>query len=259
VAADPDGASFVPFDVIPAIDLRGGSVVRLRGGDFAQETAYGDDAVAVALEFARAGARWIHVVDLDGARAGMPQHRDVIAAVAAGLAAADSATSIEVAGGLRTAESAASALAAGAARIVVGTAALRDPGFAAAVVASFGADRVAVAIDVRDGLAIGEGWRVDAPGVPADVAVERLADVGVVVFEVTAISRDGLLEGPDVELLTRLVALNRGAIIASGGVSSLADLQLVADHGCAGAIVGRAIYEGRIDLRAAVELAAGLA
>jgi len=249
----------VPFDVIPAIDLRGGSVVRLRGGDFAKETAYGDDPVAVALEFARAGARWIHVVDLDGARAGTPQHGNVIGAVAGALAEAGSATRVEVAGGLRTTENAAAALAAGAARIVVGTAALRDPGFAASLVTTYGAVRVAAAIDVRDGLAVGEGWRVDAPGVPADIAVARLADAGIAVFEVTAISRDGLLNGPDIELLARLVGVNRGAIVASGGVSSLADLRLVADHGCAGAIVGRAIYEGRIDLRAAVELAADLA
>jgi len=249
----------VPFDVIPAIDLLGGHVVRLRGGDFAQGTTYGNDPAAVARDFARAGARWIHVVDLDGARAGLPRHGTAIAAIATALGTTGGTARLEVAGGLRTMESAAAALASGAARVVVGTAVLRDPAFAAALVTSYGHDRVAAAIDVRDGLAIGEGWRAGAAGVAAEAGIERLAEAGIDVFEVTAISRDGNLEGPDLMLLARLVGLSHGSIIASGGIASLADLRSVADQGCTGAIVGRAIYEGRIDLRAAMETAADFA
>lgn len=245
----------VPFDLIPAIDLRDGHVVRLRRGDFAAETAYTADPSGIALEFAAAGATWLHVVDLDGARSGEPQHLETIAGivdVTAGL------VRCEVAGGLRSLEHVAAALGSGAGRVVIGTAALRDPAFAAAIVATHGTGRLAVAIDVRDGLAIGEGWREGAPGVPAADAMTRLADAGVVTFEVTAINRDGLLEGPDLELLGRLARLSGSDVIASGGISSLDDLRAVADQGCVGAIVGRALYEGRIDLREAVELAATL-
>jgi phosphoribosylformimino-5-aminoimidazole carboxamide ribotide isomerase len=243
----------VTFEVIPAIDLRGGRVVRLRRGDFGQETSYGEDPSAVATLFANAGARWLHVVDLDGARDGVPTNREAIAGI---VAAAGERAGAEVAGGLRTSDDVAAAFAAGAARVVVGTAALRDPIFAGDLVAAFGEDRIVAAIDVRDGRAVGEGWRGDAQGPEAGIAVAMLADHGITTFEVTAISRDGLLEGPDLDLLAMLVAIDRGAVIASGGVSSLADLRAVADLGCVGAIVGRAIYEGRIELPEAVALAA---
>ena len=243
----------MPFEVIPAIDLRGGHVVRLRRGDFGEETSYGEDPAAVAKTFVNAGARWLHVVDLDGARQGRPGNPREIRAIAG---AVGERGAMEVAGGLRTPDAVAEAIAAGAARIVVGTGALRDPAFAADLVATYGADRVAVAIDVRDGRAIGEGWREGAEGEPAGDALIRLADAGVGTFEVTAINRDGLLEGPDTDLLGALVALGRGSVIASGGISSLADIRSVADLGCDGAIVGRAIYEGRLDLREAMEVAA---
>lgn len=245
----------MPFEIIPAIDLRDGRVVRLRRGDFADETAYAADPAAVALDFVATGAPWLHIVDLDGARSGEPQHLEAIAAIVDVCAGQ---VRCEVAGGLRSLEHVEAALGSGAGRVVIGTAALRDPSFAAAIVAAHGSGRVAVAIDVRDGQAIGEGWREGAPGVPAEDAMARLADAGVLTFEVTAINRDGLLEGPDLDLLGRLAALDRGAVIASGGISSLADLRAVAGHGCVGAIVGRAIYEGHVDLSAAVELAATL-
>ncbi len=243
------------FEVIPAIDLRGGRVVRLRRGEFDQETAYGEDPAALATVFVNAGARWLHIVDLDGARDGEPANRGAIASIVAAIADRASA---EVAGGLRTPANVADAVVAGAARIVVGTAALRDPAFAGRLVATYGADRVVAAIDVRDGHAVGEGWRHGATGPPAAEAIAVLADMGIALFEVTAISRDGLLEGPDLDLLRSLVAIDQGSIIASGGVSSLSDIRAVADLGCEGAILGRAIYEGRIDLREAMEVAATL-
>ena len=239
------------FVVLPAIDLLGGRVVRLRQGDFDRETAYGADPVEVAIRFADAGARWLHVVDLDGARTGIPAHCDVIKAI---VAAVGRRTAVEVAGGLRDETSVDSALGVGAARAVVGTAALRDPAFAGRLVARHGPDRIVAAIDVRDSRAVGHGWSNDAAGVDAVSAIERLADVGITTFEVTAIDRDGLLEGPDLELYERLVALDRGKIIASGGITTIEDLKLVRVLGCSGGIVGRAIYEGRLDLNQATAM-----
>jgi phosphoribosylformimino-5-aminoimidazole carboxamide ribotide isomerase len=237
------------FELLPAIDLIGGRVVRLRQGDFAQETAYSDDPASVARSFAADGATWLHVVDLDGARAGEPKQAAVLRAIAAAVPAT---VRVEAAGGLRSEAAVRAALDAGAFRVAIGTAALRDPGFARRAVDVHGAERVVASIDVRDGLALGEGWREGAPGLPAAEAVALLADAGIETFEVTAIDRDGLLGGPDLGLLGSLVALGRGRIIASGGVASLADLRATRDAGCAGAIVGRALYEGRLDLAEAV-------
>jgi phosphoribosylformimino-5-aminoimidazole carboxamide ribotide isomerase len=237
------------FDILPAIDLRGGRVVRLQQGDFARETAFSDDPVAVARGFVDGGARWLHVVDLDGARSGEPAHAAVIRDL---VKAVGDRAAVEVAGGLRTDEAVAAVLAAGAARAVIGTAALRDPAFVGRLVVAHGAERVAVALDVRDGMALGEGWRDGAAGVPPEDALRALADQGVTTFEATAIDRDGLLGGPDLELLTRLVRLGRGQIIASGGVSTIEDIRAVRGIGCTGAILGRALYEGRIDLASAI-------
>jgi phosphoribosylformimino-5-aminoimidazole carboxamide ribotide isomerase len=233
------------FDVLPAIDLRDGHVVRLVRGDFARETEYGNDPVAIAERFVDGGARWLHVVDLDGARNPAKRQLDLVAAI---VAAVGDRARVEVAGGLRDEGAVVSALAAGAARAVVGTAAIADPALAGRLVATHGAARIAVALDVRDGLAVGHGWRPGAPGVPVAEAMAHLADVGVTTFEVTAIDRDGTLEGPDLDLLARLVALLRGAVIASAGISSADDLRAVRALGCRGAIVGRALYEARLTL-----------
>lgn len=238
------------FDLLPAIDLIDGRVVRLRQGDFERETSYGSDPAAVARAFADQGAEWLHVVDLDGARVGEPRQLALTADIVAEVLGR---THVEIGGGLRDAQAVAGALGTGAARAVVGTAALRDPAFAADLVARHGADRIAVSIDVRDGLALGEGWREGSPGIPARDAVAMLAAAGVTTFEVTAIDRDGLLGGPDVVLLRALVALDRGRIIASGGVSSVEDVISVQAAGCAGAIVGRALYEGRVSVRAILD------
>lgn len=243
------------FELLPAIDLRGGRVVRLRQGDFARETAYADDPLATARAFVDAGAAWIHVVDLDGARAGEPVQLELAAEI---VAETYGRARVEIGGGLRTAVAVAGALGTGAARVVVGTTALRDAGFAQGLVARYGAHRVVVSIDVRDGDALGEGWRQGAPGVPVADAIGALSAAGVQTFEVTAIERDGLLEGPDLDLLRRLVALGQGRIIASGGIASIADVIAVQAAGCAGAIVGRALYEGRIDLRELTRAVAGL-
>jgi phosphoribosylformimino-5-aminoimidazole carboxamide ribotide isomerase len=245
----PGQPSPAGFEVLPAIDLRGGHVVRLAEGDFARETVYGEDPAAVARQFAARGARWIHVVDLDGAKDGRRRQTGAVEAI---VAAAGSGVACEVAGGLRDEEAVAAVLGMGAARAVVGTAALREPGFVARLVRQFGENRIAVALDVRGGLAVGQGWVPGAEGVPVDQALGELSDRGARTFIVTAIERDGLLTGPDLVLLARLAGLDRGRIIASAGVSSIADLRATREAGCAGAVIGRAIYEGRIDLAEAI-------
>jgi phosphoribosylformimino-5-aminoimidazole carboxamide ribotide isomerase len=245
-------AEATPFAILPAIDLRAGRVVRLRQGDFARETAYSDDPAAVARRFAAAGATWLHAVDLDAARTGTGVNGPAIAAI---VAAVGDRVRVEVAGGLRDLDAVTAALSSGVARAVIGTAALRDPAFAGQLVSVHGADRIAVAIDVRDGRAVGHGWANDAETVDIEEAMDRLTDVGVVTFEVTAIERDGLLDGPDLGLYRRLTTVTGRSIIASGGIASTLDLVDVRAIGCSGAIVGRAIYEGRLDLEDALRVA----
>ena len=203
--------------------------------------------------FADDGARWLHVVDLDAARTGLPAHTDTIGSI---LAAVGERLSVEVAGGLRTEDAVATALSAGAARAVVGTAAMRDPAFAGRLVTTHGPARIAVAIDVREGRAVGDGWTPGDQGVEVADTIRRLADVGVETFEVTAIDRDGLLSGPDLDLYERLVGLGRGAIIGSGGVATVEDVVALRAAGCSGAIIGRALYEGHISLADALEASA---
>jgi phosphoribosylformimino-5-aminoimidazole carboxamide ribotide isomerase len=239
-----------PFELLPAIDLRGGRVVRLRQGDFAQETSYDEDPVGVARAFAEAGVSWLHVVDLDGARAGEPAQLQLAADM---VAEVHGRVRVEIGGGLRTVGAVAGALGTGAQRAVVGTAALRDPAFVTEIVARHGADRIVASIDVRDGLALGEGWRAGAAGVDAADAVRMLSAAGITTFEVTAIERDGLLNGPNLVLLRSLVDLDCGRIIASGGIASINDVVAVQAAGCGGAIVGRALYEGRINLAALID------
>lgn len=241
----------MPFELLPAVDLRLGRVVRLEQGDFDRERVYGTDPIAFALSLVEAGARWLHVVDLDRARDGGAGQAALVRKL---VAAVGDRAAVEVAGGLRDEAAVADALASGARRAVIGTAALRDAGFTQRLVERHGAQRIAVALDVRDGLAVGDGWRAGAAGRPVEDAIDELAAAGVACFEVTAIERDGLLGGPDLELLRRLVVRGRGAIVASGGIATLDDLRRVRDLGCAGAILGRALYDGRLDLRSALEL-----
>jgi phosphoribosylformimino-5-aminoimidazole carboxamide ribotide isomerase len=239
------------FEILVAIDLRGGRVVRLEQGDFERETAFSDDPVRVASDFVDRGARWLHVVDLDGARLGRPVHVEVIARI---VRAVGERARVEVAGGLRDEVAVSQVLSSGAARAVVATAALADPAFTRGLTETHGAERIVVALDVRDGVAVGAGWRDGAPGTPAEDALAALADRGVSTFEVTAIDRDGLLGGPDLELLGRLVDAGRGAIIASGGIASIDDVAATRALGCRGAIIGRALYDGTLELESVLAL-----
>ncbi|HEY4189738.1 MAG TPA: 1-(5-phosphoribosyl)-5-[(5-phosphoribosylamino)methylideneamino] imidazole-4-carboxamide isomerase [Candidatus Limnocylindrales bacterium] len=243
------------FELLPAIDIRAGRVVRLAQGDFERETTYETDPVAVAARFVALGATWLHVVDLDGAIEGEPLQ---LATAAEIVAETYGRARVELGGGLRTAVAVAGAIGTGAARVTVGTAALHDPAFVRSIVGRHGPERIVASIDIRDGVALGEGWRQGAPGIPAVEAIDMLAAAGVVTFEVTSIERDGLLEGPDLELLRGLVERQRGRIIASGGVASIEDVLAVQAIGCGGVIVGRALYEGRIEISAALAAIGGI-
>jgi phosphoribosylformimino-5-aminoimidazole carboxamide ribotide isomerase len=237
------------FDVIPAIDLRAGRVVRLQEGDFERETIYADDAVAVAHGFAAAGARWLHIVDLDGARTGERRQAAVISAIRRALL---TTVRLQVGGGIRSVEAVASTLADGANRVVLGTSALDNPDLINTAIQRHGPDRVAVALDVRGGRAVGHGWVPGARGEDVDEALARLESQGVRTFVATAIDRDGLLGGPNVALLQRLSGLTRWDVIASGGIASIDDIRVTRAVGCRGAIVGRALYDGRVDLAEAL-------
>jgi len=239
------------FDILAAIDLRGGKVVRLRHGDFAREDVYSDDPIEIGERFAEAGIGWLHVVDLDAARSAGSGHGQVIREL---LARLGDRLSVEVGGGVRDERTARQLLARGAKRVVLGTAALTDPELVGRIVAEHGPEAIAAAIDVRAGRAYGRGWAGDGVGPPLSPAIQTLASVGVRTFEVTAIDRDGSLEGPDVELLGRAIGLGAGDIIASGGIRSVADVESVMELGCRGAIVGRAIHEGRIGLQDLVRM-----
>ena len=242
------------FQLLPAIDLRGGRVVRLQRGEFTLETAYSDDPRDVAGGFVGRGARWLHVVDLDGARSGSPSHAAAIREI---VAVASSEASVEVAGGLRTATAVDAAFALGASRVVVGTTAIADPGFAGSLIRRHGPEQIVVSLDVRDGHAVGHGWAEGAIGVPVAVALARLIDFGVVWFEVTSIQRDGMLSGPDLDLLEQVLRDPRARVIAAGGIASADDLRAVRSIGCAGAIIGRALYDGTLTLEAALETVEG--
>ena len=226
----------------PAIDIRDGRAVRLLQGDYERETAYDSDPVDAAVRWAGEGAEWLHVVDLDGARAGEPRNLEAVRRIAAAVECP-----IQVGGGLRDAESVAAALEAGAERVVIGTAALRDPGFLERALESEG-ERVVVSIDTRGGKVSLSGW-TETSDVDATDAVGELSGRGVRRFLCTAIEVDGTMEGPALDDLNAIAAGAAGAgLIASGGVGTLEDLELLGRAGAPnieGAIVGRAIYERR--------------
>jgi phosphoribosylformimino-5-aminoimidazole carboxamide ribotide isomerase len=236
--------------IFPAIDLRGGRCVRLMQGAFDRETIYGDDPVAVARRFAAAGARWLHVVDLDGARAGRPVQAELVAAICAAVS-----IPVQVGGGLRDEAAVAGVLGAGAARAIVGTVAVEDPERCAAICAAH-PGKVAVGLDARDGRLRTGGWLADAALDPEAVA-GRARAIGAVAIIYTDIGRDGTERGPDVEGTLRVVRAAAGVpVIASGGVGTLDDVRaLAAADGVAGVVVGRALYTGAVRLEDALAVA----
>jgi len=242
------------MDLYPAIDLRGGRCVRLHQGDYGQETVYGDDPVAQAKAFADAGAAWIHVVDLDAARSGVPENRAVVAAIAAAVD-----VPVQTGGGVRSVEAAHELFSAGVERVVIGTAALKDPDLVRALAINH---RVAVGLDAKSGEVATDGWLVGSGRSVLDVA-RSFADAGVDAFIVTDISRDGTLAGPDLVGLADVLAATPVDVIASGGVGDMADLEAldaieVDGRGLSGVIAGKAIYEGHVDVADAVSLLGGV-
>ena len=238
------------MDLYPAVDLRDGRCVRLTQGDFDRQVTYDADPVDVARQFAAAGAPWIHVVDLDAARTGTPHDLGVVAAIATAVD-----VPVQAGGGVRSDAAAEALFDAGVARVVVGTAAVEDPGLVDRLAA--GGRRVAVGIDVRGTDVATHGWE-QSSGQSIEDVLDRFAGVGVDAFVVTQIQRDGMLGGADLEGLTTVLAHTDVPIIASGGVGDLGDLRALASleisgRRLIGAIVGKALHDGRFDVAQALE------
>ncbi|MDI3339577.1 MAG: 1-(5-phosphoribosyl)-5-[(5-phosphoribosylamino)methylideneamino]imidazole-4-carboxamide isomerase [Sphaerobacter sp.] len=228
--------------IIPAIDLRGGRCVRLVQGDFARETAYDDDPVRVARRWAELGARWIHLVDLDGARAGAPQQLDLVRAIAA------VGVPVELGGGLRRLADLDAAFAAGIARAVLGTAAVERPALMAEAVERFGAERIVLGVDARGGRVAVRGWE-QLSEVPAEQVIGQARASGVARVIYTDIERDGTLTAPNFAAIAQMAGLGL-SLIASGGVARREDLERLATiDGVEAAIVGQALYTGAVIIR----------
>lgn len=225
--------------VIPAIDLRGGRAVRLRRGDPSEETTYDDHPVEVAQRFQEEGARRLHVIDLDAAL-GDGDNREAIREICRAVV-----VPVQVGGGIRSLEAASRVVDDGAARAILGTAAAADVSFVERAVEEF-AERVVVAVDVRGGRLMLDGWREEGPEL--DTALPALHDAGAPRFLVTAIARDGTLEGPDLNLYRQVLKLTDRPVIASGGVRNADDVWALRDAGCEAAVTGKALYEKTLKL-----------
>jgi phosphoribosylformimino-5-aminoimidazole carboxamide ribotide isomerase len=227
--------------LLPAVDIRDGRAVRLRQGHFDDETVYADDPFEAARSFVEAGARFLHVVDLDGAREGEPVNLRHVERIAGQLD-----VPVELGGGLRSIASIRRALGAGAARVVLGTAAFTDPELLDEALSAF-TSRILVGVDVRGGRVSVAGWTRETQ-VPGEEAIRRLQQRGTTRFVYTNVDRDGMLQGPDLEEVTRVSEAVRGRFLYSGGIGSLEDLEALRDLrlvNLAGVISGKALYEGR--------------
>jgi phosphoribosylformimino-5-aminoimidazole carboxamide ribotide isomerase len=238
----------------PAIDLKAGQVVRLKRGEMADATVYGSDPAAQALAWRQAGFGWLHVVDLDGAFAGKPANAAAVQAILAAIPG----HKVQLGGGIRDMATVEAWLAAGLTRVILGSAALKDPDFARAACRAF-PGQVAVGIDAKGGMVATEGW-ADVSTVSATDLARRFEDAGAAAVIYTDIDRDGMLGGVNLEATLALAQAVRLPVIASGGVASITDVAALAklgDQGIEGVIIGRALYDGRIDPAAALALARG--
>lgn len=235
------------MNIFPAIDLYQGQVVRLMKGDYAQKTVYSDDPLKVAMGFAEAGAEYIHVVDLEGARSGGTPNFPIVKEIAE-----RSGLKVEVGGGIRSADVVKRYLDAGVLRTILGTAAVTDRAFLSALVERYG-EQIAVGVDVRDGLVAIHGW-TQVSGETLEGFCSALQDMGVKTVICTDISKDGAMQGTNRTMYQSLSERFSMDLIASGGVSTLDDVLALRDMGLYGAILGRAIYTGGIDLRRAIEV-----
>ncbi len=231
--------------VLPAIDIKDGYCVRLYQGDYGKVTTYDTDPVQVALRWQEAGASWLHIVDLDGAAQGMPVNAALIARIRAATK-----MHIEVGGGMRSLEHIQHILEQGIDRVILGTVAITDRALLSQALAAWG-ERIVVGIDARGGLVSISGWH-ETSQVKATTLAAELEQAGVQRFVYTDIARDGVLKGPNLEALREMQQATSRPLIAAGGVSALHDLQALAALGVEGAIVGKAIYTGDVDLAAAI-------
>lgn len=234
------------MELYPAIDLRGGRCVRLLQGQFDAETVYSDDPVQTALRWQSEGTRWLHVVDLDGARTGKPQQLHILENIVDAVR-----IDVQFGGGIRAEHHLLKAFEAGATRVVLGSVAILYPEFAERIFDEW-KERVVLGVDVREGKVAIRGWQ-EQTEVDALELIQRMAELGARRVIVTDISRDGTLQGPNLQLLKRLVQEAGIPIIASGGVSSLDDLLALKETGVEGAIIGKALYTGAINLKEALE------
>lgn len=239
------------LEILPSVDLRGGKVVRLKQGDYAQQINYSVDPLDTARAFRDAGAAWMHVVDLDGAKEGRPVQTDLIAKMIAA-----SGLKVEVGGGIRTAQDMTRLIEAGASRVVLGTKAfedwawfewqVKDPQFA---------NRLVLAVDAKDGVIAVKGWQESSGRLAADVA-RQVSDWPLAAILYTDVAKDGMMTGPNYDATRRLAEAGKVPVIASGGVGKLEHIAEVKKTGAWGCIVGRSLYEGTVDLREALRLAA---
>jgi len=235
-------------ELIPAIDLRGGRVVRLVRGELERATVYAEDPVAQARSWEEQGAARLHLVDLDGAVAGAPAQAGLIRRIVVAVN-----VPCQVSGGLRDERAVARALESGSDRVVMGTALLAEPRLAARLVRDHGSARIVAGLDVRGGTAVGDGWVRGASGRPFEDALRSLHDAGIEWFVVTSIAQDGTLDGPDLRLLESARTTAPGAqVIASGGIGSLDDIRRLGEAGFPAVILGRALYDGRFSLAEAI-------
>ena len=230
--------------VFPAIDLKGGQAVQLQQGEFDQARQYGDPGAAVARWLAE-GTEYIHVVDLDAAAAGHPINQSAVAVIVSG--AANAGVPVQLGGGLRSVFDVRTALRAGVDRVILGTAAAKSPDLAEEMVQSFGPEKIVVSIDARDGVVATHGWQLESNHQVEDLANE-LVERGIRRFVYTDIAQDGMLTSPNIDATRALLNSTRAAIIAAGGVTTAEHIRLLAAAGCEGAIVGTALYEGRLTL-----------
>ena len=234
------------MEIIPAIDLIEGRCARLYQGDYSRATVYDGDPAEIALRWESMGARRVHVVDLDGARAGEPRNLDVIRRIADAVG-----VPVQMGGGIRDLDAVRQALSAGVQRVMLGTVAARNPRVVKDALAEFGEDAVVAAVDSRDGQVAVSGWTRES-GVRAVDLVRRMSAAGVRTFLCTDISRDGTLSGPNCELMRELADVAGAGVIAAGGIGAVEHLAALAETGVGGAVIGKALYTGDVNLSDAI-------
>ena len=239
------------MEIIPSIDLRNGRCVRLYQGDFAQETVFSNDPVAIALGWQEQGGNLLHLVDLDGAAAGVPANLSIITAIVQALD-----IPVQVGGGIRERATADALLSAGVARVVIGTAAVENPELVEGLCQHYGGDKVVVAVDARAGMVTTRGWTARSQVSALDLA-RQVRDLGVPRLLYTDVSRDGTLTSPNFAANAELVRETGMKVQASGGVSTLDDIRQLAKTGAEGVIIGTALYRGAFSLAEAIEVAEG--